>query len=81
MCISCLQNQLIAIEDYDKYLSEYLASVCCPTCALYPIFLKHINMRLKVVCHAKMKKTEEICPNKVRRLTLIEKKNKIRNQS
>lgn len=63
MCLSCLQNQLNSIEEYDKEIEEYLAEITCECCSSYPRFLKHINQGLKVIALAKMKRQEQVCPN------------------
>jgi hypothetical protein len=76
MCYNCLLKQLASIEEYDREISEHLAEVSCECCASYPAFLKHINMGLKVVCLAKMKRQGQVCPNGKRHIRRMELRTK-----
>ena len=82
MCLSCLQHKLASIAEYDKEISKHLEQLNCSCCASYPAFLKHVNMGLKVVCLAKMKKHEQFCPNGIRHITKMEEmtKQKIKSE-
>ena len=59
MCLSCLDNQLVSIDEYDKELTEFLSGMTCECCMSYPKFLKRLNGDLKVLCLTKKKKHTE----------------------
>jgi PHD/YefM family antitoxin component YafN of YafNO toxin-antitoxin module len=82
MCISCLQNQLTSIEEYDRENSEYLAGIKCECCKSFPSFLLSVNNDLKLLCLTKMKRHRVVCVSGGEKLMRLEElvKQKIKNR-
>jgi hypothetical protein len=66
MCFKCLTRHLASIEERGKVIDEDLAGSDCDCgCREYVAFLKHINQKFKIVCLAKIKRKQVVCPQKI----------------
>ena len=72
MCKNCLLNQLEAVEEYAKEITEHIESINCECCKSFPRFLKGVNEDLKVLCMTKLKRMEQVCPNGIRAVSCFE---------
>ncbi len=63
MCLTCLNNELNSIEDYNREIRELLTTINCECCKSFPNFLLGVNEDLKILTLTKIKKRKIVCPD------------------